>query len=404
MPKDVHSGAIIRDRFLVQERIGAGIASIVYVGLDRKTGKKVAIKIEENDFKPHGEKGGLQIENLIYGYLNSFEPVKGFASLLYYGEKDAKHQVLIMDLLGNDMEKERQSCPGKKMPLDDVVVFGLQALRRIQYLHVTGFVHRDIKPENFLTSPDVDVTEFFLADFGLAKLYMVPDIENNCQKHMELPDKLGPSIGSRNFGTIRTLDGVEPSRRDDLESLLYCLIYLHKGVLPWSVFEGSHDISNTEYYDQIEKVKRRIVAIPSAVCNGMPPEFIEIFNHVNQLNFKDDPDYDLLETLLQKVLCTTETTSEEEPKGDLPGGEAGGGMTESTSEDEPKDVMPVDGTESSMQVGEVEGEPADEPQFKSQYQPQGQPEGNVADQSEDQVEDKPRDQVQYQQQDLPKNS
>lgn len=68
----------------------------------------------------------------------------------------------------------------------------------------------------------------YLIDFGLVKRYR--DLKTN--SHMPYRDHKG-LIGTARFVSINTHLGIEPSRRDDLESLGYVWIYLLKGCLPW---------------------------------------------------------------------------------------------------------------------------------------------------------------------------
>jgi serine/threonine protein kinase len=90
-------------------------------------------------------------------------------------------------------------------------------------LHNTNIIHRDIKPENFV----VHENKIHLIDFGLSKLY----IQDN--KHIEYRENKG-MIGTARYASINSLKGNEQSRRDDLESVGYLLIYLYMGALPWN--------------------------------------------------------------------------------------------------------------------------------------------------------------------------
>ena len=99
---------------------------------------------------------------------------------------------------------------------------------RLEYIHGRGFVHRDIKPENVCVGYGKKQHSVYLIDYGLAKRYI-------CLKEdIHIPLKQGKQMtGTARYASVNTHLGFEQSRRDDLESLGFMLIYLMKGALPW---------------------------------------------------------------------------------------------------------------------------------------------------------------------------
>ncbi len=101
-------------------------------------------------------------------------------------------------------------------------------INRIEYLHKFHYVHRDIKPENFIIGQGEKSNIIYLIDFGLSKLY------KNNKNHQHIPYRDGRKLtGTVRYVSINTHLGVEQSRSDDLESLVYVLILLLKGSLSW---------------------------------------------------------------------------------------------------------------------------------------------------------------------------
>jgi serine/threonine protein kinase len=84
--------------------------------------------------------------------------------------------------------------------------------------HSKNLIHRDIKPENFVIDRE-DISLMFMIDFGLSKYYRSGD-----GKHIDFVQKKG-MIGTARYSSINALQGMEQSRRDDLEAIGYVLIY-----------------------------------------------------------------------------------------------------------------------------------------------------------------------------------
>ena len=86
--------------------------------------------------------------------------------------------------------------------------------------------------------------------------------------------------------------GIEPSRRDDLESLGYVLMYLIRGSLPW---QGLKAETKAKKYERI--MNRKQSTTPAVLCEGHPDEFRRYFESVRSLGFDEEPDYSYLRGL-----------------------------------------------------------------------------------------------------------
>ena len=107
-----------------------------------------------------------------------------------------------------------------------ILEISLQLLDCIECIHNAGYVHCDIKPANVMMSKNGSAT---LIDFGFAHKY--PTTWHKEGK--EICTKQKRFKGTWAFCSLRTAKQLEPSRRDDLESLLYMMMHLLEMDLPW---------------------------------------------------------------------------------------------------------------------------------------------------------------------------
>ncbi len=279
---------IVADRWRLDEKIGSGSFSEVFIATDVQTGQHVAIKFERDDI----EYPQLYYEDKIYRWLNmdDTEPIVGVPRRFYFGAH-LDYSMLVIDLLGPSLEHRLNQCY-RSMSLKSVLMIGLQALRRVEYVHEKGFIHRDLKPGNLLMGRGDEARILFVVDYGLGKRYCHPVTKQHIPfregKHM---------IGTTRFASINAHRGFQQSRRDDLESLGYVLVYLAKGALPW---QGLMVADKEEKYEVIREMKEKMIVYD--LCRDMPRQFVEYFRYVRGLGFEERPDYSHLRGLFRKAM------------------------------------------------------------------------------------------------------
>ncbi|CAD8118344.1 unnamed protein product [Paramecium sonneborni] len=257
------------------DKLGEGSFGYIWKVKHISTGQIYACKLVKNSMKK--EKTLLQREIKILYLLKG---KKGFPQLITSGQ-DHKNTYFIMNLLGDNLEQVRIKCG--KFDTTTILNTGQQMILLLKELHNTNIIHRDIKPENFVVLKD----KLYLIDFGLSKLFIQEG------KHLEFRENKG-MIGTARYASINALKGNEQSRRDDLESVGYLLIYLFMGTLPWNNIMAE---DKTIKYYKIQRMKEAFK--PEAYFN-LPPELSKYIEYVKRLKFDQKPDYEFLENMFKR--------------------------------------------------------------------------------------------------------
>eukprot|EP01029_Cantina_marsupialis_P005967 TRINITY_DN1649_c0_g1_i1.p1 TRINITY_DN1649_c0_g1~~TRINITY_DN1649_c0_g1_i1.p1 ORF type:complete len:765 (+),score=193.33 TRINITY_DN1649_c0_g1_i1:151-2445(+) len=287
MPESKNKGAaVIRTKetnFIVKLKIGKGSFGEIYLVEDKSTGKEYALKAESDDY----DSPQLGIEKKVY---DSLRGKKGVPQVMWYGNHN-DHICLIMDLLGPSLEELYNYC-SRKISIRSVLRIGMQLIERIQDLHEAGYVHRDIKPDNFLIGLGKSSKIIHVIDLGLSKRYR----SRSTGKHIPLIEGKGLT-GTARYASINAHLGIESSRRDDLESIGYVLIYFFKGELPWQGLPGK---TKSEKYGNICQTKQDYPI--KELCRGLPDEIKEYMEYCRDLKFTETPDYEYIYLLFEEAL------------------------------------------------------------------------------------------------------
>jgi serine/threonine protein kinase len=269
----------VSDYIIKKNKLGHGSFGDVFQGNHKTTNEKVAVKIETTD-----QKKILKHEYSVYKALHANPAAPHIPKIHFFGVKDGE-TILIMEFLNASIEKLHTKC-GKTFTLKTTLMLGIQMFDLLKKLHESNFVHRDIKPDNFLLGNE-DKTRIYLIDFGLTKRFKN---ENNVHVKFQEGKSL---VGTARYASINSHAGFELSRRDDLESLFYMLIYLWAGTLPWQGIEAP---TREEKYVLIGDKKKTVSE--EELCNGLPPAFCTCLKYIKNLKFKDKPDYPYLRAQL----------------------------------------------------------------------------------------------------------
>ncbi|MBN3305870.1 KC1A kinase, partial [Amia calva] len=346
---------IVGGKYKLVRKIGSGSFGDIYLAINITNGEEVAVKLESQKAR-HPQ---LLYESKLYKILQGGVGIPHIRQCdgalvidacvsfcRWYGqEKD--YNVLVMDLLGPSLEDLFNFC-SRRFTMKTVLMLADQMISRIEYVHTKNFIHRDIKPDNFLmgigrhcnkclespvgkrkrslavsSSQDPSFSglnqqtcyisyspcpknpfnffffflfpfQLFLIDFGLVQKYR----DNRTRQHIPYREDKNLT-GTARYASINAHLGIEQSRRDDMESLGYVLMYFNRTSLPW---QGLKAATKKQKY---EKISEKKMSTPVEVlCKGFPAEFAMYLNYCRGLRFEEAPDYMYLRQLFRILFRT----------------------------------------------------------------------------------------------------
>lgn len=294
--------------YRIGRQIGRGAFGQVFLGSHRVSGEMVAIKLEPLS-AAHPQ---LPHEARLYKSLAGDHP--GVCKMHWHGQTDDGHYAIIMDLLGPSLEDLHQRCQSS-FTLSTTMQLGVTLMDRFEHIHSRGIVHRDVKPQNLAmrlqpgvpqaaaamaheqenrpderAGPSASFGGLMVIDFGLARAFYTSEGHISLRKHQG-------RAGTARYASMNTHRGLTQSRRDDLESIGYLLIFLHRGRLPW---QGIKAATRKEKHLKICDAKSRT---PLAELCASMPGMHEYLSYVRKLSFDAEPNYGYLRGLFEGGGC-----------------------------------------------------------------------------------------------------
>ncbi|KAG2640204.1 hypothetical protein PVAP13_2KG058200 [Panicum virgatum] len=278
--------------YVTERKLGKGGFGQVYVGRrvsggTARTGPEayeVALKFEHRNSK--GCSYGPPYEWQVYSALNG---CYGIPSVHYKG-RQGDYYILVMDMLGPSLWDVWNSM-GQAMSANMAACIAVESISILEKLHSKGFVHGDVKPENFLLGQagSPDDKKLYLIDLGLASKWR--EANGNHVEYDQRPDVFR---GTVRYASVHAHLGRTGSRRDDLESLAYTLIFLIRGRLPWQGYQG-----DTKSF---LVCKKKMATSPEMLCCFCPAPFKQFLEIVTNMKFDEEPNYAKLISLFDGLI------------------------------------------------------------------------------------------------------
>jgi len=197
---------LLSERYELVREVGRGGMAVVYLAVDRKHDRQVAVKILRPELTTSlGADRFLReiaiVAKLTHPHILPLYDSGNSDDSLFYVMPFVEGETL-RDRLGRETQ----------LPLADATRIAREIAGGLSYAHSFGIVHRDIKPENILLSTGLAV----IADFGIARALSAAGADNLTGT--------GLGIGTPKYMSPEQCAGDEVDGRSDVYAL-GCLFY-----------------------------------------------------------------------------------------------------------------------------------------------------------------------------------
>ena len=294
-------------RYTIGACIGRGHFSRVYEGAELlRPQYKVAIKAQNPSHHRRIAIAEREVMTRLKGGV-------GIPKLLWSGTTmECRYHLIVMELLGPSL---RDLLPTGEDYMNDmgfsiktVARIGLQMISRLEFVHGHGIVHRDVKPDNMLMGRDANCNTLFLTDYGLSDSW----VDSNTGYHLNakpvLPAANKSITGTLSYCSVNVHQGQVYSRRDDLISLCYSLVYLRTAWLPWVGIKAD---TKTAVMDMI--LEKKLSCTADVLCANLPVDFMRFVSACFNMGFSEQPDYRHLSSMIYSVAGANHSSTDIEP-------------------------------------------------------------------------------------------
>lgn len=246
----------LNNNYKVEKKIGSGAMGDVYLALDKRLERYVAIKIlkfssiRRDDLEEFTSR--FKVEAKSIARLNHTNIV----GIYDIGSENDSNYMIMEFIDGNNLSTVINSAK-QKIPLNLIVSIAFQIAGALEYAHENNIIHRDIKPDNIILSKKgvVKVTDFGIAKFGQSKL--------------NLSDETQTIVGSILYSSPEQLKNSDQvDFRTDIYALGVTLYELITGFPPFYDSEDTKETITRIFTEEPEDVRR--------FYPGIQPDFVKV--------------------------------------------------------------------------------------------------------------------------------
>jgi len=294
--RSIKANDIIHDQFFILGKLdNQKHSSKLLKGFDKITRNFVVVKITSAAYKEKNKYVTKILQKLRGG--------TGVPNIVWRGEI-VPDTITVTECLGPNLKK-LFLLMDKQFAVPTIAMIAIQVLNTLEYIHSHDYVCCNIMPKEILISLHKKSLTLFITDYKQARkvksgrLAATDNVSHTANKAI-----------LNKFSSVNLHLGLPASKKDDLESLGYILVYFFRN---GGLFEKKAKISTKE-----EKIKyheqQKLTLIPETFCQGLPQEMVSYMTHIkamqtNQGNEKIDYDYlrKLFRNLFSKSGGSTDT-------------------------------------------------------------------------------------------------
>ncbi|XP_061599878.1 inactive serine/threonine-protein kinase VRK3 [Cololabis saira] len=166
-----------------------------------------------------------------------------------------------------------------------VLQLACRLLDALQFIHSHEYVHADINAENIYIKPG-QKSQVYLVGYCHAFRY------RPAGQHVEYREaSRTPHEGTLEFISLEAHKGAAPSCRSDLQSLGYCMLRWHTGMLPWTEVTQPDKVATQKqrYKEDVSALLKYCFGKKKVSC-----PFQTYLTAVMALEYSEEPDYSAL--------------------------------------------------------------------------------------------------------------
>jgi serine/threonine-protein kinase len=240
-------------QYRIIKKLGKGGMGEVYLALDTKLDRKVAIKVLSADALAHeNAKRRLLREAQAAAKLDH----PNICAIYDVNEVESQTFIVMQYVKGDTLgERMRQ----KRLSVSEALDVARQAAEALAEAHAHGIVHRDIKPQNIMITPREQVK---ILDFGLCKQLQVVENVDNEAPTMSFLSAPGLVVGTIPYMSPEQLSGEAVDETSDIFSL---------GVTLYEMLAGKHPFKAPSTAVTMAQILTKEV-FPSEQLTNISPE------------------------------------------------------------------------------------------------------------------------------------